>query len=455
MTWWVRTEVSCGTSATTAVSWSAGTAWNAASAGASTVTSCWLLSESPRLAAVTAWTSVVSRGLLAAAVATGAVAMPAKLSAGICAQPAPKGWSEAALVVGAAELVAGEGPEREALPEPSSEVQAVSAAVRTAATRATGPRVRFTVVCSSCVRRLGADGSADQQLQRVPAAGAVGVRIDAVLGLQPPGAVGGADGDPVRAALEVDRQHPLPPDVCLGLRGELGLLPLAAVDLHLHLGDAAALGPGDAGDHPAAGLDRSQRGRGVDPRRGLDRALGRPAALDPVGVEGLEGAGLDLGEPLAGGDVAVETGDDHPDREAVLDRQRLAVHAEGEHRVGRLERRAGRGADRHAVRGAADQLGGTGSDAVLPEEVAQRDPEPAGGTGEVAAHLVGHAGERDVALDEVAAVEQVLEREGARGVEHAGQRQPVLRRPQLGHGDRGVDPVEVPVGREQRGQALD
>jgi hypothetical protein len=102
------------------------------------------------LAAVTAWTSVVRTGLLAAAVATGAVAMPAKVSAGICAQPAPKGWSDAALVVGAAELVTAEVLEPEALLDPSSDVQAVSPAVRTAATRATGPGVRFTVVGSLC-----------------------------------------------------------------------------------------------------------------------------------------------------------------------------------------------------------------------------------------------------------------------------------------------------------------
>jgi hypothetical protein len=75
--------------------------------------------------------------------------MPAKLSAGICAQPAPNGWSGAAVAVGAAELVAaGLLLDPEALLETSSEVQAVSAAVRAAVTRASGQRVRFTVVCS-------------------------------------------------------------------------------------------------------------------------------------------------------------------------------------------------------------------------------------------------------------------------------------------------------------------
>src|SRR3712207_7535120 len=45
-------------------------------------------------------------------------------------------------------------------------------------------------------------------------------------------------------------------------------------------------------------------------------------------VEGVEGGGLDAGEPLAGRDVAVQPGDEHPDGEPVLDRQRLAVHAD-------------------------------------------------------------------------------------------------------------------------------
>src|SRR4051794_19257774 len=122
MTWWVRIEVSCGTSASTALSLSAGTAWNAGFAGASTVMSCWLFSESTRLAALTACTSVDRTGLLLAAVATGAVAMPAKLpapSAGTWEQPAPNGWSMAALLEEVDELLGVELLlEPEALSEP-------------------------------------------------------------------------------------------------------------------------------------------------------------------------------------------------------------------------------------------------------------------------------------------------------------------------------------------------
>src|SRR3954471_21250601 len=126
-------------------------AWNAGLAGASTVMFCWPLSESTRLAAVTAWTSVESTGLALAAVATGTVAMPAKLpapSAGTCEQPAPNGWSVAALPDAAAELLAaGLLVDSDALLESEPELQAVSPRASAAATaRMARPRcaVRFT-----------------------------------------------------------------------------------------------------------------------------------------------------------------------------------------------------------------------------------------------------------------------------------------------------------------------
>ena len=40
---------------------------------------------------------------------------------------------------------------------------------------------------------------------------------------------------------------------------------------------------------------------------------------------------------LRGGHVAVQAGHDQPGREAVLDRQRLAVHADGHERVAPVE----------------------------------------------------------------------------------------------------------------------
>ena len=44
---------------------------------------------------------------------------------------------------------------------------------------------------------------------------------------------------------------------------------------------------------------------------------------------------------------------------------------------------------------------------MLAEERAERDADPAGGAGEPAADLVGDAGQRDVTLDDVVALEQV------------------------------------------------
>ena len=83
------------------------------------------------------------------------------------------------------------------------------------------------------------------------------------------------------------------------------------------------------------------RGR-VDPRLGLDRRLRGPAARHPVGVEVGEPGQLDLGDPLAGGHVAVQAGHHHPHREAVLDRQRLAVHPDREQRVPAVAQHRGR-----------------------------------------------------------------------------------------------------------------
>src|SRR4051794_165322 len=121
--------------------------WNAGLAGASTVMSWAEFSVSPRLAAVTAWTSVDNAGLLLAAVATGAVLMPSKLpapSAGTCEQAEPNGWSAiAALLDGAEVLMSEELLEPETvLPAASSDPQAerVTAIVEAATSRA--PRLR-------------------------------------------------------------------------------------------------------------------------------------------------------------------------------------------------------------------------------------------------------------------------------------------------------------------------
>jgi hypothetical protein len=72
--------------------------------------------------------------------------MPAKLpgpSAGTCAQPAPNGWPAAALLEGAAELLAAEVlPDPDALLEPESDEHAARPMTTAAAAGRRAPRLR-------------------------------------------------------------------------------------------------------------------------------------------------------------------------------------------------------------------------------------------------------------------------------------------------------------------------
>ena len=90
-----------------------------------------------------------------------------------------------------------------------------------------------------------------------------------------------------------------------------------------------------------AGREVGQAPGRVDAGEGLERALLGVAPCSPVGVVGVEGGELELGEPLGRRVVAVEAGDDEPGGEAVVDRQGLAVHADGD--AGRRGRRGRRG----------------------------------------------------------------------------------------------------------------
>ena len=69
-----------------------------------------------------------------------------------------------------------------------------------------------------------------------------------------------------------------------------------------------------------------------------------------------------------------------------------------------------------------------------------------------AADLVGHAGQRQGPLDERAG-EEVGERERELAVDHAVDPQGPVRGRERGDAQRGVDPVEVRVGRDHRGRA--
>src|SRR5215472_8080585 len=150
----------------------------------------------------------------------------------------------------------------------------------------------------------------------------LGRGLDRRLGV--PGLVGRPRLDDVAACGGVPEHDPLPPGVDAGHSRQPGLPPGTAVYPNLDRIDALVLRPGDSGDRGAPRLDRALPVRYVDPRLGLDRSLGEPAALRPVRLVGRVRGDLDIGYPLARRDVPVEPGHHGADREAVRDRQRLA-----------------------------------------------------------------------------------------------------------------------------------
>ena len=211
--------------------------------------------------------------------------------------------------------------------------------------------------------------------------------------------VGGPDGELVgaRGGL-VPCPGPLAPGVDAVLVGQVDVLPGLVVDPDLDALDAGVLRPRDAADADLVARERLERLRDVDARGELDRRLGRVAAGRPVRLEVGEPGDLDVDQPLGGRDVAVQAGDDHADGEAVLERQRLAVHADGDEGVAVLVgERAERRADGHVV--GARGLDGVGArlDAGAREQVAHRDAEPGGVADVGPADLVRHAGQGDAA----------------------------------------------------------
>src|SRR6185503_15966734 len=97
------------------------------------------------------------------------------------------------------------------------------------------------------------------------------------LGLHVAVEVGRANRQLVAAGQGIPGQVPLAPVVDAAVGAELGLLPGVVVDADLDLLDAAVLRPGDAADDDAAGIQRVQPARGVDPRLGEDGGVGGPA----------------------------------------------------------------------------------------------------------------------------------------------------------------------------------
>ena len=168
----------------------------------------------------------------------------------------------------------------------------------------------------------------------------------------------------------------------------------------------------------------------------------------------VEGRELEIDDPLRGRHESVETGHDHANGEAVLGRQRLTVHRVGEHRVAPVHDRGDRRSRRPPVDRRALQLVGAGLHAGFLEDVGERYAEPARVADELAADLVRHARERDVALDRATA-QEIREVDLELAVDHAVH----LQAPRLGghlrHARRGVDAVEVGVRRDELRYALD
>ena len=158
--------------------------------------------------------------------------------------------------------------------------------------------------------------------------------------------------------------------------------------------DAGVLRPGDAAEAAPARPARRRPTCGTSIR---EDSLTGPCSDQPRSVQYAVNESkrrdLDVDDPLAGRHVAVEPGHDRPHREPVLDRQRLAVHRDRQHRAavvgqrrraacrrssrrrrsasprrrrpGRRPRRAGRASADAAPPGVADQVPPTGLETQL------------------------------------------------------------------------------------------
>src|SRR5271165_4409238 len=213
--------------------------------------------------------------------------------------------------------------------------------------------------------------------------------------------------------------------------------------------DALVLSPGHPGYCRGAAPDVVRAVRHVDAAFCLDRRLLRPAALRPVGVVARERGHVDVGHPLGRGHVAVQAGYHHAGREAVRDRQRLAVHRHREQRVPAVHHGLHRGARGEPVHRGAHQLVRPGLDPRLTQHRGQAGAQPLRVADVRAADRVGHAAQGDVVLDQ-RPLEQLVEGERDLPVDHAVDPQLPVRRVDLRQDERGVYPVEARVGRDER-----
>ena len=213
--------------------------------------------------------------------------------------------------------------------------------------------------------------------------------------------VGGPDGDRVVAGGRGPVEPPLPPGVRADRSRPAGPAATGRRRSAPRPWRCRCAGPRPPRPRRPCPASSVAPRRHVDPGGDLDRAAGRPAERGPVALVGGEGGHLELGHPLGRRDVAVQAGDDHPYREAVLDRQRRAVHPDGQQRlavgVGQHVQRRARGP---AVVAGGQHHVGARLRPGLGQQLADRVAQPEGVAGQVAADLVGHAGQRGQVLDQ-------------------------------------------------------
>src|SRR6185437_2823174 len=152
----------------------------------------------------------------------------------------------------------------------------------------------------------------------MPPTGAVWNGCGPIRSLGVAGLVGRAHFGDVVAGFPPSPQPEHSPGVYIDFGGQLCGLPLAVVDAHLDLVDAFGLRPGNTCDR-SVWADSSEGAGTVDPGHRLDRGLLPPAALQPISPLRVERGEFHIGEPLGPGHESVKSGDNHSNRESVLD----------------------------------------------------------------------------------------------------------------------------------------
>ena len=254
----------------------------------------------------------------------------------------------------------------------------------------------------------------------------------------------------VRAGGRRPAVDPLAPGVGGDRVGEGRLSPGAVVHPHLHRLHADVLFPGHPRDGDGASGDRCSGKRSVDAGGELDRAFRIPAPRGPVALVFGELGHLELDHPFGRRDVAVKTGHDHPHREAVFERQRLAIHSHGEQgvRAGILQYRQRR-ARGESVDARGEHHVGPRLRHRLCEQFANRIAQPEGSADEVAAHLIRHAGEgREVLLERLR--QKLGEAQRHLVLHHSGDLERPFVRIDRRYLQRRVDSIEVCVWGDER-----